>query len=247
MAGHSKWANTKYRKFMQDTKRGKIFNKIIREIVTAVKLGGNNPTINSRLRTAIDKALLNNMTRSTLNRTIARSIGNNENNHMKDIIYEGYALGGVAVMVKCLSDNHNRTVSEVRHAFTKTGGNLSANGSVAYLFSKKGVISYASDKNKIMIIDLVIQAGANDIIVYDDGTIDVLTTPEDFNSVKDILETSGLKARMAEISFISSVKVDLDTHTMSILLHLIDILEELDDVQEVYHNGKISNKITATL
>ncbi|AWK14697.1 YebC/PmpR family DNA-binding transcriptional regulator [Candidatus Fukatsuia symbiotica] len=247
MAGHSKWANTKHRKAAQDAKRGKIFTKIIRELVTAAKLGGGDPAANPRLRAAIDKALSNNMTRDTLNRAIARGVGDDENNHMETIIYEGYALGGAAVMVECLSDNRNRTVSEVRHAFTKTGGNLGTDGSVAYLFSKKGVISYAPGLDEGTMMELAIRAGADDITVYDDGTIDVLTTPEDFDAVKDALDESGLKAQMAEVSFIPSTKVDLDAETAPMLLRLIDMLEESDDVQEVYHNGEISDEIAATL
>ncbi len=174
MAGHSKWANTKHRKAAQDAKRGKIFTKIIRELVTAARLGGGDPASNPRLRAAVDKALSNNMTRDTLNRAIARGVGGDEDANMETIIYEGYGPGGTAVMVECLSDNRNRTVAEVRHAFTKTGGNLGTDGSVSYLFSKKGVISFEKgDEDTIM--EAALEAGAEDVVTYDDGAIDVYT------------------------------------------------------------------------
>ncbi|OUK59565.1 YebC/PmpR family DNA-binding transcriptional regulator [Klebsiella pneumoniae] len=215
MAGHSKWANTKHRKAAQDAKRGKIFTKIIRELVTAARLGGGDPASNPRLRAAVDKALSNNMTRDTLNRAIARGVGGDEDANMETIIYEGYGPGGTAVMVECLSDNRNRTVAEVRHAFTKTGGNLGTDGSVSYLFSKKGVIFY--------------------------------TAWEEMGAVRDALEAAGLKADAAEVSMIPSTKADMDAETAPKLLRLIDMLEDCDDVQEVYHNGEISDEVAATL
>ena len=211
MAGHSKWANTRHRKAAQDAKRGKIFTKIIRELVTAAKLGGGDPDANPRLRAAVDKALANNMTRDTLNRAIARGVGGDEDSNMETIIYEGYGPGGTAVMIECLSDNRNRTVAEVRHAFTKTGGNLGTDGSVAYLFSKKGVISF--------------EQGDEDAI----------------------MEAAGLKADAAEVSMIPSTKADMDAETAPKLMRLIDMLEDCDDVQEVYHNGEISDEVAATL
>ena len=215
MAGHSKWANTKHRKAAQDAKRGKIFTKIIRELVTAARLGGGDPASNPRLRAAVDKALSNNMTRDTLNRAIARGVGGDEDANMETIIYEGYGPGGTAVMVECLSDNRNRTVAEVRHAFTKTGGNLGTDGSVSYLFSKKGVISF--------------EKGDEDTIM------------------EAALEAAGLKADAAEVSMIPSTKADMDAETAPKLLRLIDMLEDCDDVQEVYHNGEISDEVAATL
>ncbi|CNH05850.1 YebC/PmpR family DNA-binding transcriptional regulator [Yersinia pekkanenii] len=247
MAGHSKWANTKHRKAAQDAKRGKIFTKIIRELVTAARLGGGDPAANPRLRAAIDKALSNNMTRDTLNRAIARGVGGDEDNNMETIIYEGYGPGGTAVMVECLSDNRNRTVSEVRHAFTKTGGNLGTDGSVSYLFTKKGVISYAPGLAEDTVMDAALEAGADDIVVYDDGAIDVFTAWESLGAVKDALDTTGLVAEGAEVSLIPSTKADLDAETAPKLLRLIDMLEDSDDVQEVYHNGEISDEVAATL
>ena len=247
MAGHSKWANTKHRKAAQDAKRGKIFTKIIRELVTAARLGGGDPDANPRLRAAIDKALSNNMTRDTLNRAIARGVGGDEDNNMETIIYEGYGPGGTAVMVECLSDNRNRTVSEVRHAFTKTGGNLGTDGSVSYLFTKKGVISYALGLAEDAVMDAALEAGADDIVVYDDGTIDVFTAWESLGAVKDKLDATGLVAEGAEVSLIPSTKAELDAETAPKLLRLIDMLEDSDDVQEVYHNGEISDEVAATL
>ncbi|NDL62563.1 YebC/PmpR family DNA-binding transcriptional regulator [Acerihabitans arboris] len=247
MAGHSKWANTKHRKAAQDSKRGKIFTKIIRELVTAARLGGGDVGSNPRLRAAVDKALANNMTRDTLNRAIARGVGGDDDTQMETIVYEGYGPGGTAVMVECLSDNRNRTVAEVRHAFTKTGGNLGTDGSVSYLFTKKGVISYAPGLTEDRVMDAALEAGAEDVVTYDDGAIDVYTSPEDFGQVKDALEAAGLHAESSEVGLIPSTKADLDEETAPKLLRLIDLLEDSDDVQEVYHNGEISDEVAATL
>ena len=247
MAGHSKWANTKHRKAAQDSKRGKIFTKIIRELVTAAKLGGGDPAANPRLRAAIDKALSNNMTRDTLNRAVARGVGGDDDTNMETIIYEGYGPGGSAVMVECLSDNRNRTVAEVRHAFNKTGGNLGTDGSVSYLFSKKGVISFAPGLDEDVVMEAALEAGAEDIVSYDDGAIDVFTAWESLGYVKDALEAAGFKADSAEVTMIPSTKADMDADTAPKLLRLIDMLEDCDDVQEVYHNGEISDEIAETL
>lgn len=247
MAGHSKWANTKHRKAAQDSKRGKIFTKIIRELVTAARLGGGDAGSNPRLRAAIDKALSNNMTRDTLNRAIARGVGGDEDTNMETIIYEGYGPGGSAIMVECLSDNRNRTVAEVRHAFTKTGGNLGTDGSVAYLFSKKGVITFAPGLDEDVLMEAALEAGAEDIISYDDGAIDVFTAWENLGEVKDALEAAGYKADSAEVTMIPSTKADMDAETAPKLLRLIDMLEDCDDVQEVYHNGEISDEIAEIL
>lgn len=247
MAGHSKWANTKHRKAAQDAKRGKIFTKIIRELVTAARIGGGDPGANPRLRAAVDKALSNNMTRDTLNRAIARGVGGDDNSNMETIIYEGYGPGGTAVMVECLSDNRNRTVSDVRHAFTKTGGNLGTDGSVSYLFTKKGVISYPVGTDEDALMDAALEAGADDIINYDDGAIDVYTSPDVFGSIKDALDNAGFVSESAEVTMIPSTKAELDADTAPKLLRLIDMLEDSDDVQEVYHNGEISDEVAALL
>ena len=247
MAGHSKWANTKHRKAAQDAKRGKIFTKIIRELVTAAKLGGGDPDSNPRLRAAMDKALSNNMTRDTMNRAIARGVGGDDDTNMETIIYEGYGHGGTAVMIECLSDNRNRTVAEVRHAFTKCGGNLGTDGSVAYLFTKKGVITYAPGTDEDTVMEAALEAGAEDIVTYDDGAIDVFTARESPGAVKDALTAAGFEAEAAEVSMIPSTKADMDAETAPKLLRLIDMLEDCDDVQEVYHNGEISDEVAATL
>lgn len=247
MAGHSKWANTKHRKAAQDAKRGKIFTKIIRELVTAAKLGGGDTATNPRLRAAVDKALSNNMTRDTLNRAIARGVGGDDDANMETIVYEGYGPGGTAVMVECLSDNRNRTVSEVRHAFTKTGGNLGTDGSVSYLFTKKGVISFEPGLDEDTIMEAALEAGADDVEVFDDGAIDVYTTPESFGDVKDALTAAGFNSQNAEVALIPSTKADLDAENAPKLLKLIDMLEDCDDVQEVYHNGDISDEVAALL
>ncbi|MGL4212913.1 MAG: YebC/PmpR family DNA-binding transcriptional regulator, partial [Morganella morganii] len=239
MAGHSKWANTKHRKAAQDAKRGKIFTKIIRELVTASRIGGPDPASNPRLRAAVDKALANNMTRDTLNRAIARGAGNDENDNMESIVYEGYGPGGTAVMVECLTDNRKRTVSDVRHAFTKTGGNLGTDGSVAYLFTRKGIISYAPGLDEDAVMDAALEAGADDVETFDDGAIDVYTAWEILGDVKDAMDAAGFKAESAEVSMIPSTKADLDAETAPKLMRLIDMLEDSDDVQEVYHNGDI--------
>ena len=247
MAGHSKWANTKHRKAAQDAKRGKIFTKIIRELVTASRIGGPDPASNPRLRAAVDKALANNMTRDTLNRAIARGAGNDENDNMESIVYEGYGPGGTAVMVECLTDNRKRTVSDVRHAFTKTGGNLGTDGSVAYLFTRKGIISYAPGLDEDAVMDAALEAGAEDVENFDDGAIDVYTAWEILGDVKDAMDAAGFKAESAEVSMIPSTKADLDAETAPKLMRLIDMLEDSDDVQEVYHNGDISDEVAALL
>lgn len=247
MAGHSKWANTKHRKAAQDAKRGKIFTKIIRELVTAAKLGGGDASSNPRLRAAMDKALANNMTRDTMDRAIARGVGGDDNSNMETIIYEGYGPGGTAIMIDCLSDNRNRTVSEVRHAFSKTGGNLGTDGSVAYLFSRKGVIAFAPGQDEDAVMEAALEAGAEDVVSYDDGAIDVFTAWEQLGAVKDQLTAAGFTADEAEVTMIPSTKAEMDAETAPKLLRLIDMLEDCDDVQEVYHNGEISDDVAATL
>lgn len=247
MAGHSKWANIRHRKAAQDAKRGKIFTKLIREIVVAAKEGGGEPENNPRLRAAIDKALSNNMTRDTVNRAVARGAGGEGDEGMETVIYEGYGPGGTAVMVECMTDNRNRTVSGVRHAFSKAGGNLGTDGSVNYLFDKKGVISYGPGLDEDEVMEVALESGADDIETADDGSIDVFTAPSDFGSVKDALDAAGFESENAEVSLIPSTKAELDADTAPKLLRLIDALEDLDDVQEVYHNGDISDEVAATL
>ncbi|AUZ80961.1 YebC/PmpR family DNA-binding transcriptional regulator [Aeromonas caviae] len=246
MAGHSKWANIKHRKAAQDAKRGKIFTKLIREITTSARLGDADPANNPRLRAAVAAALTSNMTRDTINRAIQRGAGGGDGEQLETIVYEGYGPAGSAVMVECLTDNRNRTVAEVRHAFSKCGGNLGTDGSVAYLFTKKGVLTFVgADEDALM--DAALDAGADDVVTEEDGTIEVYTTPNDFGTVLDGLEAAGFKPESAEVTMIPSTEAELDAETAPKLMRLIDMLEDLDDVQEVYHNGSISDEIAATL
>jgi len=246
MAGHSKWANIKHRKAAQDAKRGKIFTKLIREITTSARLGDADPANNPRLRAAVAAALTSNMTRDTINRAIQRGAGGGDGEQLETIVYEGYGPAGSAVMVECLTDNRNRTVAEVRHAFSKCGGNLGTDGSVAYLFSKKGLLTFVGvDEDALM--DAALEAGADDVVTEEDGTIEVYTTPNDFGTVLDGLEAAGFKPESAEVTMIPSTEAELDAETAPKLMRLIDMLEDLDDVQEVYHNGSISDEIAATL
>ena len=246
MAGHSKWANIKHRKAAQDAKRGKIFTKLIREITTAARVGDADPAANPRLRAAVAAALSNNMTRDTVNRAIQRGAGGGDGAELETLIYEGYGPAGSAVMVECMTDNRNRTVSEVRHAFSKCGGNLGTDGSVSYLFTKKGVLTFNS-ASEDAVMDAALDAGADDVVSNDDGSIEVYTTPNDFGTVLDALEAAGLKPDNAEVTMIASTEADLDAETAPKLLRLIDMLEDLDDVQDVYHNGAISDEVAALL
>ncbi|GDY28100.1 putative transcriptional regulatory protein [Agarivorans sp. Toyoura001] len=247
MAGHSKWANIKHRKAAQDAKRGKIFTKFIRELTVAAREGGSDPDANPRLRAAIDKALSNNMTRDTVNRAVQRGAGELDGQQLETVIYEGYGPGGTAVLVETMTDNRNRTVSTVRHAFSKSGGNLGTDGSVAYLFEKKGIISYAAGSDEEQVMDAALEAGADDVISHEDGSVDVYTLPNDFGVVKDALDKAGLEAVNSEVTMIASTQAELDLSTAPKLLRLIDMLEDDDDVQEVYHNGEISDDIAEQL
>ncbi len=246
MAGHSKWANIKHRKAAQDAQRGKIFTKLIRELVTAAKIGGGELSANPRLRTAVDKALASNMTRDTINRAIERGVGGGDDTNMETKIYEGYGAGGVAVMVECLSDNANRTISQVRPSFTKCGGSLGTEGSVGYLFTKKGLILVAEgDEDELM--EAAIEAGADDVQLQDDNSFEIYTAWEEVSDVADSLKKAGFKVTESEVTMIPSTSVALDEETAPKLLRLIDMLEDCDDVQNVYHNGEISDEIAATL
>ncbi|MCK8047118.1 YebC/PmpR family DNA-binding transcriptional regulator [Shewanella sp. 1CM18E] len=246
MAGHSKWANIKHRKAAQDAKRGKLFTKFIRELTVAAREGGSDPDSNPRLRAAIDKSLSNNMTRDTVERAIKRGAGELDGQVLETIIYEGYGPGGTAVLVETMTDNKNRTVSGVRNAFSKSGGNLGTDGSVAYLFDKKGIISYEGvDEDTVM--DAALEAGAEDVVTHEDGSIDVLTSPEDFGVVKDALDAAGLESVNAEVTMVPSTKAELDADTAPKFLRLIDNLEDHDDVQEVYHNADISDEVMESL
>ena len=243
MAGHSKWANIKHRKAAQDAKRGKMFTKLIRELVVAAKQGGPLPEDNPRLRAAVDKALGANMTRDTIDRAIARGAGNNEADDVEELTYEGYASGGVAVLVEVMTDNRNRTVAEVRHAFSKRGGNLGTDGSVAYLFERKGQLSFAPGVDEEQVMEIALDAGAEDIEAADDGSVEVITAWEDFSSVKAAIEESGLTLEQGEVTMVPSTTVPVDADGAEKVLGLIDALEELDDVQNVYSNVDIPDEV----
>jgi YebC/PmpR family DNA-binding regulatory protein len=247
MAGHSKWANIKHRKAAQDAKRGKVFTKLIRELVVAAREGGALPEDNPRLRAAVDKALGANMTRDTIDRAIARGAGTGDADDMEEITYEGYAQGGIAVLVEAMTDNRNRTVAEVRHAFSKRGGNLGTDGSVAYLFSRKGQISFAPGVDEDQLMEVALEAGAEDIEANDDGSVDVTTAWEDFAAVKAALEEAGLVPEAGEVTMVASTTVPVDAEGAETLMGLVDALEDLDDVQNVYTNVDIPDEVLASL
>jgi YebC/PmpR family DNA-binding regulatory protein len=247
MAGHSKWANIKHRKAAQDAKRGKVFTKLIRELVVAAKSGGPLPEDNPRLRAAVDKALGNNMKRDTIDKAIARGAGAGEGDNYEEVTYEGYGVGGIAVLVDCMTDNRNRTVSDVRHAFTKRGGNLGTDGSVAYLFKRTGQISYSAGVDENRLIEVALEAGAEDVVTNDDGSMDVLSAWEDFSAVKEALLDAGLEPESAEVTMLASITVPVDLDGAEKLLALVDHLEDLDDVQNVYTNADIPASVMAEL
>lgn len=247
MAGHSKWANIQHRKGVQDARRGKLFTKLIREITIAARTSGGDAAANPRLRTAIDKALSNNMSKDTVQKAIKRGTGEGSDTQYESVRYEGYGPGGVAVMVDCTTDNRNRTVGEVRHAFSKCGGNLGTDGSVAYLFSKVGQMSYPDSKHEDKILELALDAGAKDVVVADDGSLEVLTEPDDFDAVRKALEDAGLPPAEAVITMRAATSTSVDRDTAEKMMKLLELLEDLDDVQEVYSNADIPADILAEL
>ncbi len=247
MAGHSKWANIKHRKAAQDAKRGKIFTKIIRELTVAARQGGGNPEDNPRLRAVIDKALTANMKKETIERAVERGAGGGDDSNYEELTYEGYGPGGVAFFIEAMTDNRNRTVAEIRHAFSKFGGNLGTDGSVAYLFTKQGVISYGPEVDEDRLMEAALNAGAEDLAAQDDGSWEIVTSPEQFLEVKESLVASGLTPDNAEVTMVPSTHVDLDRDGAETTLKLIDMLEDLDDVQNVYHNANISEEVMASL
>jgi YebC/PmpR family DNA-binding regulatory protein len=242
MAGHSKWANIRHRKGAQDAKRGKIFTKLIREITVAARMGGADLESNPRLRDAVTKGLKANMKRDTIDNAIKRGAGGLDGSEMMELRYEGYGNNGVAILVDCLTDNKNRTVSEVRHAFTKYGGNLGTDGSVSYLFNKEGQILFDRSVDEEKLMDVALEAGANDVIESKEGFC-VLTSHEDYHAMVSALETEGLDSLNNELTMSASVEVPLDKEGAEKLLKLIDALEELDDVQNVYSNADISDEV----
>ncbi len=242
MAGHSKWANIQHRKKAQDAKRGKIFTRLIREITVAAREGGGDPDANPRLRLAMDKANAANVPKDNIERAIKKATGELEGASYEEIRYEGYAPGGVAVMVDCVTDNRNRTVAAVRHAFTKHGGNLGTDGSVAYTFEKRGVITFAPGTDEDKVMEIGLEVGAEDIVSDDDGSIEVLTTPEDFEAVRDGFRQAGLAPEEAEITQRAENLVAVDVETGQKLLKFLDMLEDLDDTQDVWSNADIPSE-----
>lgn len=236
MAGHSKWANIKHRKGRQDAKRGKVFSVLIRELTVAAKLGGGVPDDNPRLRTAIDKALAANMTKDTIERAVQRGAGGLEGENLEEVSFEGYGPGGIAIIVESMTDNNNRTVAEVRHAFTKSGGNLGTNGSVSYLFEKKGIITVSSEQDAEQIMEVSIEAGAEDIEINEDLTTTVSSSPEDFQNIKNALINQDFNIDDSEISLVPETTVQADMDTSLKVYKLLEMLEDLDDTQNVTSN-----------
>ena len=234
MAGHSKWANIQHRKGRQDAKRGKIFTRLIKEITVAARMGGGDPDMNPRLRLAVDKATDNNMPKDNIERAIKRGTGDLEGVNYEEIRYEGYGIGGAAVMVDCLTDNRTRTVADVRHAFSKFGGNLGTDGSVAFLFRHCGQLVFAPGTSEDKILDAALEAGAEDVVTNDDGSIEVVTAPHDFPAVKAALEKAGFKADVADVTMKPATEIALAGDDAQRMQKLLDALESLDDVQEVY-------------
>lgn len=240
MAGHSKWANIQHRKKAQDAKRGKLFTRLIKEIVVAAKAGGSDLDANASLRTAVDKAKSQSVPKDAIERAVKRGAGELDGSDYEEIRYEGYGPAGVAVIVDCLSDNRNRTVAEVRHAFTKAGGNLGQSGSVAYMFDNVGVLLYSPEHDEDSVMGAALDAGAEDIIVADDGSIEVLTTAEDYVAVKQTMTDAGLEPEDSELTMRASTNAELDLDDAQKVLRLVDLLEGSDDVQDVYYNAEIS-------
>lgn len=243
MAGHSKWANIRFRKGAQDAKRGKIFTKLIREITSAARAGGPDPDMNPRLRLAVDKAKAQSMPKDNIDRAVKRGSGELEGEHYEEVRYEGYGPGGVAVMVDCLTDNRNRTVAEVRHAFSKYGGNLGADGSVAYLFSHAGVLSYPRGSDEDRIVEAAIESGASDVAVNEDGSIDVICEPDEFETVDAAMRRRKLAPEQAEVTMRAATRAPVAAEQGETLLKLLETLDDLDDVQQVYSNADIPDEL----
>jgi YebC/PmpR family DNA-binding regulatory protein len=238
MAGHSKWANIKHKKARVDAKRGKLWTKLIREITVAARLGGGEVADNPRLRAAVDNGLAANMPRDTIDRAVARGAGGSEGADVEELVYEGYANAGVAVLVEVMTNNRNRTVAEVRHAFSKYGGNLGTDGSVAYLFTRRGLLSYPPGMDEEQLMEAALVAGAEDLEIEDDGAITVLTTFESFGAVVDGLRAASFAPDTAEVTMLPDNFIECSEEVAIKVLRLIDALEELDDVQNVYSNGE---------
>jgi len=242
MAGHSKWANIQHRKNAQDAKRGKLFTKLIREINVAARMGGSDIASNPRLRLAVDKALGGNMTKDTIERAIKKGAGELDDVDYEENRYEGYGVNGVAIMVDTMTDNRNRTVSDVKHAFSKYGGNMGAVGSVSYLFAKLGVLNYPVGSDEDAIMEAALEAGAEDVVTDEDGSIEVITDEENFVDVKEAMGGAGFEPEHSEVTERASTDVALDVEQGQKLLKLLDALEDIDDVQNVYTNADIPSE-----
>lgn len=247
MAGHSKWANIQHRKGAQDKKRGKLFTKLIREITVAAKMGGSDFDANPRLRVAVDKAKAQSMPKDNIERAVKRGAGEMDGADYHEIRYEGYGPGGTAVMVDCLTDNRNRTVAEIRHAFTKFGGNLGADGSVNYLFNQVGQLIFPAGSDEDVVMEAAIDAGAEDVIAEEDGSLEVLTSPGDFEQVRDAMIAAGIIPEHAQVTMRASTSAELDIKEATSMIKMVDMLEGLDDVQEVYSNADISEEVLAEI
>ena len=239
MAGHSKWANIQHRKRAQDAKRGKLFTRLIKEIVVAAKAGGSDLDANASLRTAVDKAKSQSVPKDAIERAVKRGAGELDGSDYEEIRYEGYGPAGVAFIVDCLSDNRNRTVAEVRHAFSKAGGNLGQTGSVAYMFSSLGVLIYSPEHEEDDVMEAALEAGAEDVIVDDDGSIEVLTAAEDYVAVKQAMIDAGLEPEDSDLTMRASTNTELELEDAQKVLRLVDLLETSDDVQDVFYNADI--------
>lgn len=239
MAGHSKWANIQHRKKAQDAKRGKLFTRLIREIVIAAKTGGSDLDANPALRSAVDKAKSQSVPRDPIDRAIKRGAGELDGSDYEEIRYEGYGPAGIAFIVDCLSDNRNRTVAEVRHAFSKAGGNLGQNGSVAYMFSSVGVLLYSPGHDEDTVMEAALEAGAEDVIVADDESIEVLTGADDYLRVKQAMTEAGFEPEESDLTMRASTNTPLELEDASKVMRLVDLLESSEDVQEVYFNAEI--------
>jgi len=239
MAGHSKWANIQHRKGRQDEKRGKAWTRVIREIMVAARTGGGDVSANPRLRLAIEKAKAVNLPADTVKRNIDKATGNLEGVNYEEIRYEGYGIGGAAIIVDCMTDNRVRTVAEVRHAFSKYGGNLGTEGSVAFQFKHCGQLVFAPGTSEDKVMEIALEAGAEDVIADDDGAIEVLTAPADFEAVRAALEAAGLKPEVAEVTMRAENTVELSGEDAARMHKLLDVLEDLDDVQDVFHNASL--------
>ena len=239
MAGHSKWANIQHRKKAQDAKRGKLFTRLIKEIVVAAKAGGSDLDANAALRAAVDKAKSQSVPKDAIERAVKRGAGELDGSDYEEIRYEGYGPAGVAVIVDCLSDNRNRTVADVRHAFSKAGGNLGQTGSVAYMFASVGVLLYSPEQDEDTVMEAALEAGAEDVVVADDGSIEVLTAADEYIAVKQAMIDAGLEPEDSDLTMRASTNTELEVDDARKVLRLVDLLEASDDVQDVYYNADI--------